>query len=269
MEEEMGIRLCSLSSGSSGNCIFVGNDRSGLLVDCGISGKETLKNLHSIGVCSSTIKAVVVTHEHSDHIKSVGIISRKLGIPIYANINTWNSMGALIGTVKPNNIRSFNTGEELEIAGIGIKSFNIPHDAADPVGFSFYEGKNKVSIATDLGYFSDTVRENIRGSDMVLLESNHDIEMLMTGRYPFFLKRRIMSEQGHLSNEAAGNAVYELLQTGVREVLLGHLSQENNFPELAYETVKGILKQNNINVDADIKLDLAPRNGISRFYNID
>ena len=104
---------------------------------------------------------------------------------------------------------------------------------------------------------------------MVLLESNHDIEMLMTGRYPFFLKRRLLSERGHLSNEAAGNAVYELLQTGVREVLLGHLSQENNFPELAYETVKGILKQNNINVDADIKLDLAPRNGISRFYNID
>jgi len=175
----------------------------------------------------------------------------------------------LIGTVKPENIRSFKTGEELEIAGIGIKSFSIPHDAADPVGYSFYEGNNKVSIATDLGYFSDTVKENIRGSDMVLLESNHDIEMLMTGRYPFFLKRRILSEHGHLSNEAAGNAVYELLQTGVREVLLGHLSQENNFPELAYETVKGILKQNNINVDADIKLDLAPRNGISRFYNID
>ena len=265
----MGIRLCSLSSGSSGNCIFVGNYSSGLLVDCGISGKETLKNLNSIDVCSSTIKAVVVTHEHSDHIRSVGIISRKLGIPIYANINTWNSMGDLIGTIKTENIRSFKVGEDLEIGGIGVKSYSIPHDAADPVGFCFYEGNKKISIATDLGYFSDTVKENISGSDMIMLESNHDIEMLMTGRYPFFLKRRIMSENGHLSNEAAGNAVYELIQTGVREVLLGHLSQENNFPELAYETVKGILKQNKINLDEDITLNLAPRNGVSRCYNID
>lgn len=265
----MGIRLCSLSSGSSGNCIFVGNYSSGLLVDCGISGKETLKNLNSIGVCSSTIKAVVVTHEHSDHIRSVGIISRKLGIPIYANINTWNSMGDLIGAIKTENIRSFKVGEDLEIGGIGVRSYSIPHDAADPVGFCFYEGNKKISIATDLGYFSDTVKENISGSDMIMLESNHDTEMLMTGRYPFFLKRRIMSENGHLSNEAAGNAVYDLIQTGVREVLLGHLSQENNFPELAYETVKGILKQNKINLDADIKLDIAPRKGVSRCYNID
>ncbi|MEA4848000.1 MAG: MBL fold metallo-hydrolase [Clostridiaceae bacterium] len=265
----MGIRLCSLSSGSSGNCIFVGNGNSGLLVDCGISGKEALSNLNRIGICSSAIKAVVVTHEHSDHIKGVGIISRKLGIPVYANINTWNSMGALIGAVKPEHIRCFAVGEELEVAGIGIKSYSIPHDAADPVGFCFYEGNKKISIATDLGYFSDTVKENISGSDMIMLESNHDIEMLMTGRYPFFLKRRILSEQGHLSNEAAGNAVYELIQTGVREVLLGHLSKENNFPELAYETVKGILEQRKVKINVDIKLDLAPRNGISRCYNID
>lgn len=264
----MGIRLCSLSSGSSGNCVFVGNDNSGVLVDCGVSGKEILGNLNNIGVCSSTIKAIVVTHEHSDHIRSVGIISRKLGIPIYANINTWNSMAESIGAVKPENIRYFSVGEELEIEGIGIKSYSIPHDAADPVGFCFFEGNRKVSIATDLGYFSDTVKENISGSDMVMLESNHDIEMLKVGRYPYFLKRRILSEHGHLSNEAAGDAVYELLQTGVREVLLGHLSKENNFPELAYETVKGILEQKKVKIDEDIKLELAPRSSVSRYYYI-
>lgn len=264
----MGIRLCSLASGSSGNCIFVGNDNSGVLVDCGVSGKEILANLNNIGICSSTIKAVLVTHEHSDHIKSVGIISRKLGIPIYANINTWSSMSGLIGEVKSENIRYFASGEEFEIGGIGIRTFNIPHDAADPVGFCFYEDNKKVSIATDLGYFSDTVRENISGSDLVMLESNHDIEMLKVGRYPYFLKRRILGEHGHLSNEAAGHAVYELLQTGVREVLLGHLSKENNFPELAYETVKGILEQENVKVDEDIKLELAPRSGVSHYYYI-
>jgi len=264
----MGIRLCSLSSGSSGNCIFVGNDGSGLLVDCGISGKEILCGLNNIGVCSSAIKAVVVTHEHTDHIKSVGIISRKLNIPIYANINTWNSMAELIGKVKTENIRYFNVGEELEIGGLGVRAYSIPHDAADPVGYCFFEGNRKVSIATDLGYFSDTVRGNISGSDMVLLESNHDIEMLKVGRYPYFLKRRILSEHGHLSNEAAGHAVYELLQTGVREVLLGHLSKENNFPELAYETVKGILEKEKVKVNEDIRLELAPRSSVSRYYDI-
>lgn len=264
----MGIRLCSLSSGSSGNCVFVGNDSTGVLVDCGISGKEILCNLNSIGVCSSTIKAVVVTHEHSDHIRSVGIISRKLNIPIYANINTWNSMAELIGKVKPENVRYFAVGEKLEIGGLGVSSYSIPHDAADPVGYCFYEGDRKVSIATDLGYFSDTVRESISGSDMVLLEANHDIEMLKVGRYPYFLKRRILSEHGHLSNEAAGHAVYELLQTGVREVLLGHLSKENNFPELAYETVKGILEQKQVKINCDIRLELAPRSSVSRCYDI-
>ncbi len=265
----MGIRLCSLSSGSSGNCVFVGNDDSGVLVDCGVSGKEILNNLKNIGVCTSAIKAVMVTHEHSDHIRSVGIISRKLGIPIYANINTWNSMASLIGEVKQENIRYFAVGEELEIEGIGIRTFSIPHDAADPVGYCFYEGNRKISIATDLGYFSDTVRENISGSDMVMLEANHDVEMLKAGRYPYFLKRRILGNEGHLSNEAAGNAVYELLQTGVREVLLGHLSKENNFPELAYETVKSILEEKKVKVNQDIKLELAPRSSVSRCYYIE
>ncbi|MGE5631499.1 MAG: MBL fold metallo-hydrolase [Caulobacteraceae bacterium] len=265
----MGIRLCSLSSGSSGNCIFVGNESSGVLVDCGVSGKEILNNLKNIGVCTSIIKGILVTHEHSDHIKSVGIVSRKLNIPVYANIKTWNSMSDSIGEVKSENIRVLATEDEFEIEEIGIKSYNIPHDAADPVGYCFYAGKNKVSIATDLGHFSDTVRENISGSDMVLLESNHDIEMLKVGKYPYFLKRRILSDHGHLSNEAAGLAVYELLKTGVREVLLGHLSKENNFPELAYQTVKGILEQKNVKLGTDINIDLAPRNGVSRCYSIE
>lgn len=265
----MGIRLCALASGSSGNCIYVGNERSGLLVDCGISGKEVLNSLKDIGICTSTIKAVLVTHEHSDHIRSVGIISRKLNIPIYANISTWNNMADHIGSIKPENIRLISTGGELEIGGIGIKSYSMPHDAADPVGYCFYSGKRKISIATDLGYFSDTVRESVSGSDMVMLESNHDVEMLKMGKYPYFLKRRILSDYGHLSNEAAGFAIYELLQTGVREILLGHLSKENNFPELAYETVKGILEEKSVKVGEDINIGLAPRGGTSKYYSME
>lgn len=265
----MAIKLCSLASGSSGNCIYVGGDRTGLLVDCGVSGKEILANLKNLGVCTSTIKGILVTHEHSDHIRSVGILSRKLNVPVYANLNTWNHMSGSIGDIRPENVRIFTTGEAFMMEEITVESYGTPHDAAESVGFCFYAGNKKVSVATDLGYFSDGVRSRISGSELVLLESNHDVEMLKVGRYPYFLKRRILSDQGHLSNEAAGLAIYELLKSGVKEILLGHLSKENNFPELAYETVKGILAREDVVVGRDIGIDLAPRNGMSKCYHIE
>lgn len=265
----MSIRMCSLSSGSSGNCIYVGSESSGILIDCGVSGKEILEGLKNLGVCTTAIKGILVTHEHSDHTKGLGVISRKLNIPIYANAKTWEGFEGSIGTIKSENIKLFDTGKEFDINEINIKSFSIPHDASDPVGFSFRAGSRKVSIATDMGHFSEEVKSNIKESDMILLESNHDIEMVKVSQYPYFLKRRILSDVGHLSNEAAGHAIMELLETGVRQVLLGHLSKENNFPELAYETVKSILEQNKVNIGKDIELDVAPRRGISKCYNMD
>lgn len=264
----MSIRLCSLSSGSSGNCIYVGTESSGILVDCGVSGKEILGNLKDIGVCTSTIKGILVTHEHSDHTKGVGIVSRKLNVPIYANAGTWAGMGGSIGDIKSENIKHFDTGVDFHIDDINIKSFSIPHDAAAPVGYSFYMGNKKVCIATDLGHFSQEVKSNIQNSDLVLLEANHDVEMVKVSSYPFFLKKRILSDVGHLSNEAAGRAVLELLNSGVKRILLGHLSKENNFPELAYQTVKNILQENKVDIDKDIELDVAPRRGISKCYSI-
>jgi len=265
----MSIRLCSLSSGSSGNCIYVGSESAGVLVDCGVSGKEILENLKNIGVCTSSIKAILVTHEHSDHTKGVGIISRKLNIPIYANSGTWEGMSGGIGNIKSENIKYFDTGVDFNISELEVKPYSIPHDAADPVGYSFRLGGRKVCIATDLGYFSDEVRSNIQQSDMVLLEANHDINMVKVSHYPYFLKRRILSDVGHLSNEAAGQAVLELLNTGVKKVLLGHLSKENNFPELAYQTVKNILEENKVEIGKDIELEVAPRRGISKYYEIE
>lgn len=264
----MSIRLCSLSSGSSGNCIYVGSENTGVLVDCGVSGKEIFENLKNIGVCTSTIKAILVTHEHSDHTKGVGVVSRKLNIPIYANSGTWAGMDGSIGAVKAENIKLFDTKADFNINELNIKPYSIPHDAADPVGYSFTLGNKKVCIATDLGYFSDEVKSNIQQSDVVLLESNHDINMVKVSHYPYFLKRRILSDVGHLSNEAAGNAVLDLMNTGVKRVLLGHLSKENNFPELAYQTVKNILEENKVVIGKDIELDVAPRRGISKYYEL-
>lgn len=264
----MSIRLCSLSSGSSGNCIYVGSESSGILVDCGVSGKEILENLKNIGVCTGAIKGILVTHEHTDHTKGVGVVSRKLNIPIYANAATWEGMGLSIGDIKTENIKFFETKADFNINEIDVKSYSIPHDAADPVGYSFRIGNKKVCIATDLGYFSDEVKSNIQQSDMVLLEANHDIEMVKFSSYPYFLKRRILSDVGHLSNEAAGKAVLQLINTGVQKVLLGHLSKENNFPELAYQTVKNVLEENKVVIGKDIELDVAPRRGISKYYEI-
>ncbi|MDF2531237.1 MAG: fold metallo-hydrolase, partial [Clostridia bacterium] len=180
----MSIRLCSLSSGSSGNCIYVGSESAGILVDCGVSGKEIFANLKNIGVCTSTIKGILVTHEHSDHTKGVGIVSRKLNIPIYANAATWEGMGGSIGDIKSENIKLFDTKADFNIHDLDIQPFSIPHDAADPVGYSFRLGNKKVCIATDLGYFSDEVKSNIQQSDLVLLEANHDIEMVKVSHYP-------------------------------------------------------------------------------------
>ncbi len=265
----MTVKLCSIASGSSGNCIYIGDSRTGFLIDAGISCKAILESLKNIGICTNTIKALLVTHEHSDHIKSVGALSRKLDIPIYANTKTWEAMDGSLGKVKSENIKIFQTGGEFEIYDVLIRPFHIPHDAFEPVGFSFSMEGVKLGFATDLGYFSHEVEEALKGSDFVMLESNHDVEMLKAGKYPYFLKRRIMGERGHLSNEAAGYAACELVDSGISSIMLGHLSRENNFPQLAYETVKGIMEEKGIKIGQDVILDLAPRSTISRVFTWD
>ena len=262
----MSIKLCTLASGSSGNCTFIINNDTGLLVDAGISYKSIFQSLKSIDICTSKIKALLITHEHSDHIRCAGVVSRKLNIPIYANEKTWDAIYSSLGKVSLENIKIFETGTEFEIENIKIKSFNIPHDAIEPVGFAFQMESIKIGLATDLGEFTQEAEESLKGSDFVLLESNHDIEMLKAGRYPYFLKRRILSEYGHLSNMAAGHAACELVNSGISTIMLGHLSKENNFPELAYETVKGIMKEKEIKIGWDVDLNLAPRNNASRLF---
>jgi len=262
----MTVMFCSIASGSSGNCVYVGNDKSGLLIDAGISCKNILESLKNIGVSNKSIKAMLLTHEHSDHMKNIGAMSRKLNIPIYANSSTWESIEGSIGKVKSENIRVFQTGQDFCVEDICISPFSISHDAADPVGFTFAFGTKKIGLATDLGYFSSNVKEALKGTSLVMLEANHDVEMLKMGSYPYYLKRRILSEHGHLSNEASGHAACELVNMGVEQILLGHLSKENNFPQLAYETVKGILEEKGIKVNKDVILDVAPRSSISRVF---
>jgi phosphoribosyl 1,2-cyclic phosphodiesterase len=258
------IKFCSLFSGSSGNAIFLGTDKTKILIDAGVSGKRIIEALVSIGEKPSELSAVLVSHEHSDHIKGAGIISRRLDIPIYANEGTWEEIEGQIGPVSLKNKRYFNTGADFEINGICIKSFPIPHDAQEPVGFSFFAENRKVTVSTDIGHMSEELLDCMEMSDLLLLESNHDLEMLRVGRYPWWLKKRIMGDSGHLSNEVAGETVAYMAEKGTRKFLLGHLSKENNFPELAYQTVLNALDEKQIRVGADVTLDVVLRDRVGR-----
>lgn len=263
------MEFCSLYSGSSGNSLFVASDKTKILIDSGLSGKRIQEGLKEIGVNPNEIMGIVITHEHDDHIKSAGILSRRFNIPIYANTNTWEAMINSLGSIEKQNIKVFEGYYPFEIGDITVVPYAIPHDAAEPCGYSFINRGKKLSIATDIGYTSDTVKENIKDSDFILLESNHDVEMLKVGPYPYPLKRRILSDRGHLSNEDAGKTIVEILNSKIKKVMLGHLSHTNNYPELALRTVISELEINGIKDGRDVDIDIAYRDRVGRIQVID
>lgn len=258
--------FCSLASGSSGNCHLINDGKNSVLVDAGLSGKRIENKLKEIGIDPKSLTAILVSHEHSDHICGVGVLSRRYNIPIYANKGTWEGMSTKIGEIKENNIKYFNSTEDFNIRDFNIKSYDIPHDANEPVGFSIKKDNVKISIVTDLGYIDENIKNEVGDSDLVVLESNHDEEMLKAGSYPYYLKQRILSNIGHLSNEAAGDTIVDLVNRNVKSILLAHLSKENNFPELAIATVKNILNDKKIIIGEDVGLDLVYRDRISNIY---
>lgn len=262
------IKVCSLFSGSSGNCIFVSYNDTALLVDAGVSGKRIEEALKGIDESFDKITGIFITHEHSDHISGAGILARRHKVPVYANEKTWKAMKPFMGKLSSDFIRLVDVGETVTIGEIEVKPFSIPHDAACPVGYNFFIDGKKLTIATDIGHMSNDLLVHLEKSDMILLESNHDIEMLKTGSYPWPLKQRILGEYGHLCNEMAGKVVAYLAQKGTKSFLLGHLSKENNFPELAYQTVCNALLEKSINPKEDIYLEVALRDRASKVLYI-
>ncbi len=236
------LHICSLRSSSRGNSTVVFSDRTKILVDCGISCRMAVSALSDINIEPKEIAAIVVTHEHSDHIRGVGLFSKRFNTPVYANSATWSLMGENLSGVAEENVRIIEE-EPIVIGDIKVCAFAIPHDAANPVGYTFVSGNEKVSVATDMGTVNENIYNALCGSDKVLLEANHDLNLLSMGGYPEPLKRRIRGERGHLCNEKAGEFALSLLKSGTKKFMLGHLSGENNNPDLAYVTVRGILSQ--------------------------
>lgn len=257
------IKLASLFSGSSGNAIYISNESTHILVDAGLSGKKIEESMAAAGGDIRKIQAIVISHEHIDHTMGAGILSRRFNIPIYANQRTWEAMRNQLKMINPGCIRLFNTGQPFSIGDMEVRPFSTPHDAVEPVGFNFICDNKTVTIATDIGHMDKTLLSNLEGSDMILIESNHDVEMLKMGRYPWPLKQRILSDLGHLCNEMAGKVVAYLATRGTQKFLLGHLSAENNFPELAFQTVRNALHEKSIVAGKDVYLGVAYRDRAS------
>ncbi len=234
------MRLCSIASGSSGNCIYVGSDATHLLIDVGISGKRTEIGLNTLELSGKDVDGILITHEHSDHVAGLGVLSRKYGIPIYATKGTIEAILKNGGKNAPDSslFHEIKADEKLVIKDLTVSPMRISHDAAEPVAYRFSYDKKKVAVCTDLGVFNEYTVECLKGMDALLLEANHDINMLQVGPYPYYLKQRILGDRGHLSNENAGRLLNRILHDDLKTIVLGHLSKENNMPELAYEAVR-------------------------------
>lgn len=261
--------LAPLFSGSSGNCIYVGNEECAVLVDAGVSASAILNEMDKAGLSRESVKALLITHEHTDHIGGAGPLARKLNVPVYATEGTFAGCGKRLGKMDPSRLITVSAGGDFYVDKLNVTVFPTSHDCIDPCGYAFSLGGMRAAICTDTGCVKPEILEAIKGSDVALVESNYNPEMLLAGPYPYELKKRILGRRGHLSNEDAGNLAVRLYESGTRTVVLGHLSKENNFPELALETTRDILAEHGILCGRDIHLNVARREGFTALYTIE
>lgn len=265
------MRLVSIASGSSGNCIYIGSERAHILVDAGISGKRIEQGLNEIGLKSSELDGIVVTHEHSDHVKGLGILARRHGIPIYGTRETLDEISGMeaLGEISGDLLHPILPDVTFMVKDLEFCPFSIEHDAANPVAYRVKCKDKQVAVATDMGHYDSYIIEHLQGLDALLLESNHDVNMLQTGPYPYYVKRRILSNRGHLSNENAGRLLNHLLHDRLKYILLGHLSKKSNYEALAYETVRLEIDMGEHPYQAsDFQIEVAKREQLSRVVNL-
>lgn len=248
------LKISSLASGSSGNVTYIETPQHKVLVDAGLSGKKIESLMNSINRSIKDVDALLVTHEHIDHIKGVGILARKYGMPVYANEKTWTAMAPKIGKVALEQHMLLEPGKYLDMGDLDIESFAVSHDAANPQFYQFHHAGKRFAIVTDTGYLSERLQGTLKNADAYLLETNHDVEMLRMGSYAWSLKQRILGDKGHLSNEDGALAAIDLLGNQTKQIYLGHLSKENNQKILAHMTVEQTMQQHDLAVNHDFQL---------------
>ena len=264
----MALQFCSFSSGSSGNCYLVRSSGTAILIDAGISGKRIMEGIAHTGTDPQDVKAIMVTHEHSDHVKSLRVLHKRLPeVNTYSNLPTWE---CIKDRVPEGRHIAFESGDEFDIGDIHVRSFRTSHDAAESVCYSFLHEGSQISILTDTGYVSERIYNEIKDADLLALEANHDPNVLRVCRYPYYVKRRILGDEGHLSNEAAAECIARLQTEDAKRrfVLLAHLSKENNSPELALVTIKNCLHEQNIFPGDELQLGVIVRDQISDIFEV-
>lgn len=245
----MSMRFSVLASGSTGNAFYIESQETKLLVDAGLSGKQMDRLFQEIGADPSDLDGILVTHEHTDHIKGLGILARKYKLPIYANTKTWQAMEKGIGKLDLEQKFHFEANQVQTFGHIDVESFSVSHDAVDPMFFTFHHENKKVALVTDLGYVSEKIKKTIEGANAFVFEANHDISMLQMGGYPWSVKRRILGDYGHVSNEDCGLALSDVITNETQRVYLAHLSKDNNMKELARMSVDQVLQERGIHMN--------------------
>ncbi|SIQ43802.1 MBL fold metallo-hydrolase [Halanaerobium kushneri] len=263
----MRIETAVLSSGSKGNSTYIRAGKYSVLIDAGLSGKGLEERMAALDLDPASLDALLITHEHKDHIKGVGIMSRRYDLPIYANDGTWGGAESDLGKIAPENRRVF-TGDFM-IGDLSFSPYAISHDASQPVGYVCRIANKKIVLATDTGVMNEEIIGKIKGADFFVLESNHDLEMLMTGKYPYFLKNRIKGIEGHLSNDDTAALLPKLIKDNFPTVVLAHLSEENNNPKVAYITVNNALKEAGLKVGRDLRMGCAAQDKTTPLFRLD
>lgn len=262
------LEVCTLASGSSGNCLLVRAGRTSLLVDAGISCRRIVNALKALGVEPGSLSGVLVTHEHSDHIAGLATLTKQFRLPVYASRGTGWELCRRIAFVE-DLIQPFAPGERFQAGDLEVVGFPTSHDAADSVGYVLSDGEKRAVVATDLGYVTPEAERAARGADLLVCEANHDVEWLRSNsRYPYPLKARILGDRGHLSNEAGAELAWAAVEGGARTVVLAHLSHENNTPARALEVVGDSLERRGARPGRDLVLEAAPRSETGRVYRL-
>lgn len=252
------LTLTTLASGSSGNCLLLSAGDTHLLVDVGISCRRICRSLRELGVEPSDLSGVLITHEHSDHTAGLATLTKQLHLPVYTSPGTGRQLCYRIAAVE-DVLHTCTPGGGFSVGGLSVETFPTLHDAAEPMGFAVSDGTRKAAVVTDLGVVTEQVLAGVAGADILVVESNHDVDWVQSGPYPYYLKRRILGELGHLSNESGGALACAAVQGGAHTVLLAHLSSENNTPARARDTVARALSAMGADPERDLKLSVAPR----------
>ena len=265
------MKMCSIASGSSGNCTYVGTEETSILVDAGISCKRIEQGLRALDREARKLDGILITHEHSDHISGLGVLARRYHIPVFLTGGTHDAiMRSSTGrNIDPDVFHEIREDESFRIGDMEILPFTIPHDAAQPVGYRMTDGRHSAAVATDMGKYNDYIVDHLMGLNAILLEANHDVNMVEVGPYPYPLKQRILGDRGHLSNENAGRLLCRILHDDLEAVFLGHLSKENNYEKLAYETVCSEIRMDKAPYTPEcFHIEVARRDGLSNLVTL-